>query len=132
MGYYGAEKNRRSEGHNEKTGFFNFISSQSPESLEAFLLSLFDSNEAFRNIVSSAISADEAAALFDAYEKKLDDCFNIESFSMEEAKDILSEFMSAIAVDPAAIADMNLVFAEGAVWLTNEFGDFEDEFYGKG
>ena len=104
-----------------KNDFINFISSQSPESHEAFLLSLFDSSEAFCIIISSAISADEAAALFDAYEKRLDDCFNIESYSLKAAKDILSKFTS--------IADMNLAFAEDAVWLTNEFGDFEDEFY---
>ena len=111
-----------------KQHFTNFISTQSPESLRDFLLSLYDSSEAFRNIISSAISPDDAETLFDTYEKKLDDCLNIESFSLEAAKSALSEFAS-ISTNPAAVADMNLVFAEDAVWLTNEFGDFEDEYY---
>ncbi len=112
-----------------KQDFTNFITAQSPEDLKSFLISLYDSNEMFRNAMSSAISPDDAEAIFDKYEKRLDNCFvNIESFFGDAAKSILSEY-TAMTTNQPAIADMNLAFAEDAVWLTNEFGDFEDEYY---
>ena len=48
--------------------------------------------------------------------------------SLDAAKSILSEYTEMTTNQPA-IADMNLVFTEDTVWLTNEFGDFEDEYY---
>ncbi len=112
-----------------KGDYKNIITSKSPEELKSFLISLYDSNEMFRNVMSSAISSDDAEPIFDTYEKRLDNCFvNIEFFSLNAAKSILSEDTSMTNNQPA-IADMNLAFAEDAVWLTNEFGDFEDEYY---
>ncbi len=93
------------------------------------LLSLYENNKAFKDIMSSALSEDDADKVFGKYKKKLERSFSdIESYSLQNCLEILEDYKS-IAPDESYRAAMDYWFSHYAADLSATYGDFEDEFY---